>query len=144
MYHKQRWTLDKIRQRLELIAPLVYIKSAPLPAFRYKDLGGPLVAPPVDPQVDDSEWARIDPYTYWGTWMSNFILRTTFRVPESWDGAGAIALYLPLGDSGDFSHPEALAYVDGTPYAACDRHHQEIRLRPAWADGKAHTLALHG
>jgi len=55
-----------------------------------------------------------------------------------------LLLYLPLGEAGDFSHPEALVYIDGEPYAACDRHHQEILLKPEWADGKHHTLALHG
>ena len=35
MYHKQRWTLKKIKQRLELIAPLVYRRRQPLPALRY-------------------------------------------------------------------------------------------------------------
>src|SRR4030095_2185976 len=51
---------------------------------------------------------------------------------------------LPLGEAGDFSHPEALAYIDGAAYAACDRHHQEFLL-PAWVrDGRPHSLALHG
>ena len=44
----------------------------------------------------------------------------------------------------DFSLPEALVYVDGQPYAAVDRHHQEIRLRADWQDGRPHALALHG
>lgn len=52
--------------------------------------------------------------------------------------------FLPLGESGDFSHPEALAYIDGQPYAACDRHHQEIRLPAVWRDGQPHRLELHG
>ncbi len=55
-----------------------------------------------------------------------------------------MALYLPLGEAGDFSHPEALAYIDGVPYAACDRHHQEIILPAHWCDGQTHPLALHG
>jgi alpha-mannosidase len=144
MYHAQRWTLAKIRQRLELIAPLVYIQSVPLPPFRYKELDGPLATPPVAPGIDDSAWKEIPPNSYWGAWMSEFILRTSFRVPGEWDKSAPLALHLPLGDSGDFSHPEALAYVDGAPYAVCDRHHQEILLRPEWADGKTHTLALRG
>ncbi len=144
MYHVQRWTLAKIRQRLELIAPLVYIRSAELPAFRYRRLDGPLAPPPVAPDLDDSDWEVIRPNEYWGAWMTDFILRTTFTVPADWDPAAGLALFLPLGEAGDFSHPEALAYVDGVAYAACDRHHQEIRLRPEWADGRPHALALHG
>ena len=144
MYHIQRWTLDKIRARLELIAPLVYARAVELPAFRYLRLDGPLAAPPVAPQVNDSGWATIRPHDYWGAWMSDFVLRTTFTVPAGWDTSAPIALFLPLGEAGDFSHPEALAYIDGAPYAAADRHHQEILLRPEWADGRTHTLALHG
>ncbi len=53
-------------------------------------------------------------------------------------------MHLPIGKAGDFSHPEALAYIDGLPYAACDRHHQEILLPPRLFDGDWHLLALHG
>lgn len=144
MYHTQRWTLDKIRRRLELIKPLEYIKSSPLPAFRYKDLESPLASPPIAPDVDDSQWTEAKPNDYWGTWFTDFALRTIFTVPADWDSSSPVALYLPLGESGEFSHPEALAYLDGLPFAACDRHHQEILLQSEWADGKPHTLVLHG
>ena len=103
------------------------------------------MAPPlISSYVDDSGWLEINPTDYWGFWMTDFMLRTTFSVPEDWEASLPVALYLPLGESGDFSHPEALAYVDGQPYAACDRHHQEILLRSNWADGIEHLLALHG
>ncbi|NWG34215.1 MAG: alpha-mannosidase [Chloroflexi bacterium] len=144
MYHKQRWTPEKIKQRLELIAPLVYIKRQTLPPFKYRELENPLAPPPVDSHVDDSQWTEITANAYWGAWMQDFVLRTTFTIPEWMDAKQPIALYLPLGDAGDFSHPECLAYIDGVPYAACDRHHQEILLKPEWRDGKEHTLALHG
>ena len=144
MYHRTRWTPEKIKQRLELIGPLVYRKQKALPSFRYRELDGPLTIPPLDTDVDDSDWQEINPYEYWGSWMQDFVLRTTFMIPEDWDKAQPIALYLPLGEAGDFSHPEALAYIDGEPYATCDRHHQEFLLKPEWADGKSHSLALHG
>jgi alpha-mannosidase len=54
------------------------------------------------------------------------------------------ALHLPIGQAGDFSHPEALVYVGGEPYGACDRHHQEVLLPERWLDGQEHSLALHG
>ena len=144
MYHKQRWTLKKIKQRLDLIAPFVYIKRKALPAFRYHELDHALTPPLVGMDVEDSNWQAIDAHEYWGPWMQNFVLRNRFEVPEDWDPTQAIALYLPLGEAGDFSHPEALAYVDGIAYAACDRHHQEILLKPEWMDHKSHLLALHG
>jgi len=144
MYHRTRWTPEKIKQRLELIAPLVYRKQKALPSFRYRELNGPLAPPPLGVDVDDFGWQEIHAHEYWGSWMQDFVLRTTFTIPDNWDRSQPIALYLPLGEAGDFSHPEALAYIDGEPYAACDRHHQEVLLKPTWADGKSHMLALHG
>jgi len=144
MYHRQHWTHEKIRQRLELIAPLAYIKRKLLPSFRYKELTGPITPAPVEMNVDDSQWEEISSNEYWGAWTQDFVLRTTFTVPEFMNAMQPIALYLPLGEAGDFSHPEALAYIDGVPYAACDRHHQEFLLKPEWLDGREHTLALHG
>jgi alpha-mannosidase len=144
MYHRTRWTPEKIGQRLTLIAPLVYRKRKSLPSFRYRELADALVPPPVGQDVDDSKWSWVDANEYWGSWMQDFILRTTFTIPESWDPSLPVALYLPLGETGDFSHPEAAVYIDGQPYAACDRHHQEILLDPKWADGQPHTLAIHG
>ena len=144
MYHKQRWTPEKIKQRLELIAPLIYIKRKSLPSFKYRELANPLTPPPIEIHTDNSVWKEIDATDYWGAWRQDFVLRTTFAIPEYMDSSQPIVLYLPLGDAGDFSHPECLAYIDGIPYATCDRHHQEILLNPEWCDGKEHTLALHG
>lgn len=144
MMHQIRWTADKIAGRLALIEPMVYRKRYPLPPFRYTILEHPLVSPPVGADVEDEDWPVIKPNTYWGEWMCDFVLRTSFQVPADWDADLPVALYLPLGEAGDFSHPEFLAYVDGKPYAACDRHHQEIMLPAHWRDGCSHLLALHG
>src|SRR5215213_5129953 len=144
MYHRQRWTAEKIKQRLELLAPLVYIKRKSLPAFRYRELDSALTPASIGTDVDDSKWQEVNAYDYWGSWIQNFVLRTRFAAPDDWDTTQPTALYLPLGEAGDFSHPEALAYIDGIPYAACDRHHQEILLKSDWADGNPHLLALHG
>ena len=144
MIHKARWTAEKIAQRIALIQPLVYRDRHPLAPFRYTTLDNPMADPPISPDVDDSAWPAIEPNTYWGQWRTDFALRSHFRVPADWDTDVPVALYLPLGDAGDFSHPEFLAYVDGVPYAACDRHHQEIMLPAKWRDGQSHVLALRG
>ncbi len=144
MLHDTRRTVKKIAQRLELIAPLVYRRQHPLPPFRLMYLPDDRSSAPVGPDVDVSTWEVIEPHTYWGHWFTNFVMRSEFRVPADWDANAPVALFLPLGDAGDFSHPEALAYVDGTAYAACDRHHQEIKLPDEWRDGKTRALALHG
>ena len=165
MSHKTNFTSQKISRRLELIEPLVYRRSQPLPPFRVLymtspladpatgfDMGPdfmapvdrPLAQPPVGPDVDDSTWAQVGPYDYWAGWLSNFTLRTRFQVPASWPKDAPLAVFLPLGEAGDFSHPEALAYVDGVSFSSADRHHQEVRLPAALQDGKDHLLALHG
>jgi alpha-mannosidase len=144
MIHQVRWTAAKIAKRIALIEPLVYRRRQSLPPFRYTILPGPMEVPPVAPDVDDSGWPIIEPNTYWGQWTTDFALRTQFQVPAGWEAGVPVALYLPLGVAGDFSHPEFLAYVDGDPYAACDRHHQEILLPAQWRDGVSHLLALHG
>lgn len=144
MKHNILWTPQKIAQRIQLIEPFVYKHRQTIPAFRYQTLASPQEEPPVGSEVDDSGWQTIEPNTYWGTWFTDFILRTRFQVPQEWEKSNPIALYLPLGDSQDFSHPEALAYIDGESYASADRHHQEILLPSRSLDGQPHTLALHG
>lgn len=142
MNHAIRWTIEKVTQRLALIEPLVYGRRAPLPLFRYQELPNPAAEPPIT--ADVSDWPTLALNIHWGKPFTDFILRTTFAVPVEWGTDAPVALYLPLGDAGNFSHPEALAYIDGEPFAACDRHHQEILLWPEWVDGQTHTLALHG
>ena len=99
MHHKSRWTLLKIAQRLTLIEPFVYRRHQSLPPLRYQALSGPLEAPPVQPEVDDSTWTLIQRHSYWGQWLTDFVLRTHFQVPEDWDPSAPIALYLPLGSA---------------------------------------------
>jgi alpha-mannosidase len=144
LLHLVRWTSQKIAQRISLIEPMVYRRRQVIPPFRYKPLSSPLETAPVGSDVDDSKWEVIKAKSYWGTWRTDFILRTLFHVPSDWELDLPVALYLPLGDSGDFSHPETLAYIDGEPFASADRHHREILLPERWRDAELHLLALHG
>jgi len=144
MNHQIRWTVQKIQRRLEEISPLIYRQSVLIPPFRFHALERPGSNPFTAQIVDDSKWEVIPVNSYWGYPRTNFILRTTFCVPENWDDNTQTALYLPIGASGDFSHPEALVYIDGHPFASCDRHHQEILLPSKWVDNVTHTLALNG
>ena len=140
MNHTTRFTLEKITQRLALIAPLVYRRRTPLAPFHYCALPNPATEPPL--HADMSDWETIAPNTYWGKPFTDFVLHTAFEIPP--DFAAPVALHLPLGDAESFSHPEALAYIDGEAFAACDRHHPEIVLRDDWRDGRTHSLLLHG
>ncbi len=143
MNHAVRWTVEKITQRLDLIEPLVYRRRVALPHFCYQLVPAGLTDPVSLNNLPESG-SEIVPGTYWGQPFTNFILRTTFQIPADWGAGHPLVLYLPLGDAKNFSHPEALVYVDGQAYASADRHHQEILLRPDWADGQAHELLLHG
>ncbi len=137
-------TLQKLKNRLRLIEPLVYRQRWELPAFKlhlFPEESQPL---PLNEEVALREWPAVEPYTYWGKWNSDFVLITRFALPHEFLSIGNLELYLPLGEAGDFSHPEALMYADGEPFAACDRNHQETVLPALWRDGKEHTLALHG
>lgn len=139
MRHQTRQTARKIRQRLALIEPLVHRFSQPLPPMRYLPLGANTDIP--DVTQDDSGWQIIAPGMYWGGKTINFLLSTRFSVPADWDRP---ALHLPIGIAEDFLHPEALAYIDGAPYAAMDRFHDEIALPDSVRDGQSHRLVLHG
>jgi alpha-mannosidase len=144
MKHRMRWTSEKLQQRLNLIEPLVYRKRQRLSPFRCLELPGPLAEPPIAPDVDTTAWDIIEPYTYWAKAKTDFVMQTHFGVPGDWAVDSPVALYLPLGEPGSFSHPEALLYIDGIPFAATDRHHQEVLLPIVYADGQSHCLALHG
>ena len=140
MRHTVRHTPQKLAKRLALITPLAYRRAHPLEPFAYKTLEGPLEPPLLDTSTDG--WKQLTFGTHWGAPRTEFMLRSRFSVPEDWDATLPTALFLPLGEAGDFSHPEALIYLDGAPYAAADRHHQEVRL-PQGTQG-THELALHG
>ncbi|MGB4870710.1 MAG: alpha-mannosidase [Candidatus Promineifilaceae bacterium] len=143
MSHEIRLTAQKLARCLETIRPFVYWRRLPLPPFRFQAIeeqDWPLVGP----QADGDDWPEIEPFTYWGGQDVNFVLRGEFSVPHGFAAGSAVALFLPLGDAGGFSHPEALVYVDGEPYGTVDRHHQELLLRADWLDGRSHTLTLHG
>jgi alpha-mannosidase len=144
MKHKIRWTLEKITQRLALIQPLVYKRKSPIPPFFYMELESPLLDPPISGRMNASDWETIPFNSYWGKWGVDFVLRSHFKCPEDWDSSLPLALFLPMGNAGDFIHPEALLYIDGQPYASCDRFHQEISLPLQYNDGQEHQLALHG
>ena len=143
--HKARWTLEKIRARLQFISEVaVYRRSQPLRPFKFHAGAQPMVGT----HVDDRHWQVIEAGSYWGDLRQEFTLRTTFTVPGDW--GKPVALSLPLGVSKSLEAlsflygPEALAYLDGVACQGIDPNHQELLLPDHAFDGKAHQLALHG
>ena len=145
MLHQIRWTAEKIGQRLALLETFVYRRRQELPPFRLHLVPDTEDAPPLFLQnIDDNSWPQIEANSYWAPWSSNFTLRTRFQCDFETDEDCSVALWLPLGDSYDFSHPEALIYIDETPLAACDRNHREVLLPERYCDGQPHLLVLEG
>lgn len=141
--HEIRWTVEKIENRINVIRELVYKRRMKMSPFRYS-LYHSAVPDHSDIIKDDSSWEELSSGTYWGKWKTNFILQTKFNVPEEFREGLDASLYLPLGESGDFSHPEGLLYIDGEAAASCDRHHQEILIPGKFLDGKEHVLTIYG
>jgi alpha-mannosidase len=141
-HHARRLTRAKIGARLTLIAPLVFRRSAPIEPFRLHPLTEARLDAPIC--ADPAGWEVIEPGSYWGEADLNFVLKSGFVVPEGWH-ADRLALHLPLGVLGDiFNHPEALTYIDQQPVGSADRYHHTLPLSAALADGRNHTLSLHG
>ncbi|WP_425092167.1 alpha-mannosidase [Tropicimonas sp. S265A] len=140
MSHRQRLTAEKIAQRLRLIEPYVARARRPIERFALETLPDASAMPDVSVIAAHSHGQRLDWNSYWGGQNLHFVLRSSFVSPKGWHNP---ALHLPLGVAGDiFTHPEALVYIDGAPYASADRYHQTIDLPKS--DGLPHELMLHG
>ena len=144
MFHQIRFTSTKIGRRIDLIRSLIYRHRQTLEPFRLLRLPGPQATPSVAVDVEDGDWPAVPWESWWGEPNLDFVLRSRFQVPGEWEPGAPVALYLPTGRTQEFCHPEALAYIDGEPFATNDRFHQEILLPPRWCDGRSHLLALHG
>ncbi len=135
-------TLPTLASRLDLIRHLEYRDRVELKPFMYAELAEVTLTIPSNP--DTLVWTEVPWNSAWTAYESNFLLRSSFLVPEMWDPSSEAALVLPIGTAEDFSHPEALVFIDGTPLAGCDRHHQELILPVLYADGMEHQLDLLG
>jgi alpha-mannosidase len=142
MRHQMRFTVEKIAQRIRLLAPLVYRQITPIPPFQLIYLSDDKIPANLNALSPDATWQTILPGQYWGPIQRSFVMCSTFTAPLEY--AGGAALHLPIGSAEDFVHPEALIYIDGEPLAAVDRAHQEIALPSRLCDGREHRLILHG
>ncbi|NOZ71347.1 MAG: alpha-mannosidase, partial [Chloroflexi bacterium] len=139
MYHRLRWTITKLEQRLALIESWVYRQRRPLPFFHYQPLDQSRNLPP-----EAFAGREIPAGGVWAAPDQHFLLWTTFTIPPSWRDEDSVVLLVDIGKSGDFSHPEATLFIDRRPYAAVDRHHREVKLVGALVDDGEHELALLG
>ena len=144
MFHEIRWTYEKLLQRLKLIEPLVFPRQHTLSPFYFKETSIDISKQPIPSNYPPDGWQLIPWETYWGGYDLNFMLHTEFQIHQEWKNFGSLKLYLPIGSSDDFSHPEAQVYLDGNAIASCDRHHQEILIPNSFRDGANHALTLFG
>jgi alpha-mannosidase len=145
-FHEQRFTLKKIKGRLELIESQIVRNSRQIESIKIFEHKNASENPLTAINIDDSNWQQITPPAYWGKWNTNYTIRTKFIVPDEWQKFGRIALQFKLGSIEgklDFCHPEALVHIDGKPIAAADKFHNIIYLPEQYCDGKEHQLALH-
>ncbi|MCK6576528.1 MAG: glycosyl hydrolase-related protein [Anaerolineae bacterium] len=126
---KQR--LDTLRTRLRTLTPLIHARTHPLAPLEYRPAGA-------------SRWTPIPPGSYWGTWQTPFEMRGGYALPQSWKTSERVALYLPIGSSAEFMHPEALILIDDAPLAAVDMNHQMFILPRACKGRGEHRLLLRG
>jgi alpha-mannosidase len=142
--HARRFTARKIGKRIALIQRMVHRRSRDIEPLCWTRLPDASTPPPLE--ADPEGWNVIEPDDYWAAQDVHYCIATGFTLPAGWasDG-GPVALHLPMGVAGDiFTHPEALLYLDGIPYASADRHHHTIYLPARVADGRPHRVHLHG
>ena len=128
MIHNVRWTTKNIAKRIELFDSLVYRKRVPLGDFRYRVLDDHLNPSPAGNDVDVRGWETISANSLWGARYTELAMRNEFSVKSDWDTSLPVALYLPVGESGDFSHPDGVALG---PATVAD----QLERVPAHADG---------
>ncbi|MEN8126984.1 MAG: alpha-mannosidase [Planctomycetota bacterium] len=146
MRHNKRLTRKKLETRLRLIEPLIYREKQTIPPFSFYLHKDPDGQTRIGTDVDDSDWTRIEPGSYWGQWKSNFTLRSRFIAPSEWETGETIAISFNIGrpPGWDFCHPESLVHIDGDPVAGLDDFHRDIYLPACYQDGREHLLALDG
>ena len=62
MYHQQRWTIEKIRSRLQTIEPKIYQQPTAWDRFWYKELESPIKKPDLHPDL--ATYTEIKPNAY--------------------------------------------------------------------------------
>ncbi len=127
---KQR--LDSLAHRLSVLTPYIIADTAPLAPFELR-LG------------DSTAWTPLAHNSYWGAWQTRFEMRGVYTIPKRFKSRDDLALLLPLGNSGDFEHPEALLRIDNEAVSGVDRNHQRITLATAHKKrGQKYGLHLSG
>ena len=136
-------TLPKFAARIGTIERAVHRQRAALPPLRLAPDG--VVG--ADPGAQAAGWAELPVGGAWGGYDRTIWLHGAIAIPAAWAGE-RVELLLRLGDyaliAGNIlmAGPEALAYLDGVPYAGVDRWHDALLLTQEARGDERYALAL--
>jgi len=136
-------TLPKFAARIGTIERAVHRQRAALPPLRLAPDG----AVGANRGTEAAGWAALPVGGAWGGYDRTIWLHGAIAIPAAWAGE-RVELLLRLGDyaliAGNIlmAGPEALAYLDGVPYAGVDRWHDALLLTGAARGDEHYALAL--
>lgn len=133
-----------LRERIGEIERAVFRTRHSLPPLRVAP-GAP--GPDQAGRWPEADWPEVPVGGHWGGPDQTVWLHGPVEIPADWAGQ-AVYLIVRLGDYEAvrrwfrLAGPEALAYLDGAPYAGIDSRHEAIRLADPARGGERWDLAI--
>ena len=133
--------LAKFAARVAEIEAAVYRRRQPLPPLRLAPEGV------TGPQAVRDDWAEVPVDGRWGGYGRTVWLHGRIAIPADWAGEAVLLLarlgdYHLIGGRLLIAGPEALAYLDGQPFAGVDRWHEALLLTSEARGGEGYDLSL--
>ncbi len=135
-------TMRKFAARVAEIEGAVYRRRQALPPLRVapEGRGGPAATPGAD-------WPELPVGGRWGGYNQTAWLHGEIAVPAEWAGETVLLLvvlgdYTPLPPYVRMAGPEALAYLDGEPFAGIDKWHPDLLLAGEARGGERWRIAI--
>jgi hypothetical protein len=135
--------LEKFAARVAELERAVYRQRQALPPLRLAPAGGR----PDQQAALDPSWPEVPVGGQWGGYNQTAWLLGDLAIPEEWAGQQVLLSvrlgnYRALGFDILIAGPEALAYLDGVPFAGVDRWHEALLLTPKAQGGERYRLAI--
>jgi alpha-mannosidase len=135
--------LEKIAARVAELERAVYRQRLALPPLRLAPAGS---RPDLGAAINPS-WPEVPVGGQWGGYNQTAWLLGELAIPREWAGQ-QVLLFVRLGNYRGIGFdiliagPEALAYLDGVPFAGIDRWHQAVLLTPQARGDERFRLAI--
>ncbi|HEV7214295.1 MAG TPA: alpha-mannosidase [Chloroflexota bacterium] len=135
--------LEKFAARVAELERAVYRQRRALPPLRLAPAGAP---PDLRAAINPS-WPETPVGAAWGGYNQTAWLLGELAIPQEWAGQHVLLSvrlgnYRALGFDISIAGPEALAYLDGVPFAGIDRWHEAVLLPAQAKAGERHQLAI--